>query len=68
MWMLVGVAAVLAGVLGIPALRALMGLALPDPSAAATLGMMLLLLSAWLVLLRLGIQGSRRQRAVSPVA
>ncbi len=65
-WVVVGIAGVLAGVIGIPVLREIMGLALPTPEAAATLGAIVVLMYAWVTLLRLGARRLSAWRA-SPV-
>ncbi len=63
-WMLLGVAACLAAVLGISPLRALMGLAPPDPQTVAVIGAMVLATGAWLAALQLGA-GRRRPRDIA---
>jgi Ca2+-transporting ATPase len=65
-WMLVGVAACLAAVLGIPPLRALMGLAPPDPRTVMVIGAMVLASGAWLAVLQMGARGLRPRGATSP--
>ncbi|HEX5959890.1 MAG TPA: HAD-IC family P-type ATPase [Rhodanobacteraceae bacterium] len=61
-WILVGVAVVLAAVLGIPWLRALMGVSWPDPVTVAALAAVILAMFAWTTLLRVG---TRRWRAAA---
>jgi Ca2+-transporting ATPase len=65
-WMLVGVAACLAAVLGIPPLRALMGLAPPDPRTVMVIGTMVLASGVWLAVLQMSTRGLRARRAASP--
>jgi Ca2+-transporting ATPase len=65
-WMLLGVAACLAVVLGIPPLRALMGLALPDLRTVTAIAAIALASAAWLVLLKVGAHGLRPRGAASP--
>ncbi|WHZ18098.1 MAG: P-type ATPase [Rhodanobacteraceae bacterium] len=64
-WMLVGVATVLTCVLGIPALRDLMGLALPDASTTTAIGAVVLAMSAWIVVLRMGARAMRPRRVAT---
>src|SRR5574337_404816 len=67
-WMLLGVAACLAAVLGIPPLRALMGLAPPGPQTVAVIGTVVLATGAWLAALQLGTRGARAREIASPAA
>jgi Ca2+-transporting ATPase len=64
-WMLLGVATCLAAVLGIPPLRALMGLASPSARTAMVIGAVVLASGAWLAALRAGVRGSR-PRGLAP--
>jgi Ca2+-transporting ATPase len=64
-WMLLGVTVSLAVVLGIPPLRALMGLALPNPWTVAAIGAIMLASAAWLALLKTGARGWRPRAAAS---
>lgn len=57
-WMLIGVAASLAVVLGIPPVRALMGLAPPSLPTWEVIGVTVLASGAWLAALQLGAHGS----------
>jgi Ca2+-transporting ATPase len=58
-WMLLGVATCLAAVLGVPPLRTLMGLALPNPWTVMAVGATVLASGAWLAALQMGARGSR---------
>lgn len=58
-WMLLVVAVSLAAVLGIPPLRALMALALPNLHTVTAIGAIVLVSGAWLALLRMGARVSR---------
>jgi Ca2+-transporting ATPase len=64
-WMLLGVATCLAAVLGVPPLRALMGLAPPSPQTVAAIGAIVLVASAWLATLKLGVRRSLPRGTVS---
>jgi len=64
-WLLLGVAISLAAVLGIPPLRALMGLDLPDPQTVTAIGAIVLASGAWLALLKMGARGLRRRAVAS---
>jgi Ca2+-transporting ATPase len=55
-WMLLGVATTLAGVFGIPSLRALMGLATPALQTLVAVGAVVLATSGWLAALQLGVR------------
>jgi Ca2+-transporting ATPase len=66
-WMLLGVAVSLAVVLGFPPLRALMGLALPDPRTGIAIGAIVLASAAWLAALKMGARGLPARAAASPV-
>jgi Ca2+-transporting ATPase len=66
-WMLLGAAASLATVLGIPPLRALMGLALPNLQMVAVICTTVLATGAWFVALQLSTRGPRlRNVATQP--
>ena len=62
-WMLLGVVTCLAAVLGIPPLRALMGLALPDAQTVMVIGAMVAASGVWLALLKMSARGSRSRGA-----
>jgi Ca2+-transporting ATPase len=65
-WMLLGVAVSLVVVLGVPPLRALMGLALPDPRTGTAIGAIVLASAAWLAALKVGARGLPARAAASP--
>jgi Ca2+-transporting ATPase len=65
-WIFLGVAVSLAVVLGIPPLRALMGLALPDPRTVTIIGAIVLASGVWLAVLRTGVRRTRLHDAASP--
>jgi len=67
-WMLLGVAACLAAVLGVPPLRALMGLAPPDSQTVMAVGAMVLASSAWLAALQASARGLRSRGVASPAS
>ena len=62
-WMLLGVMICLVAVLGIPPLRALMGLALPDAQTVMVIGAMVAASGVWLALLKMSARGSRSRGA-----
>jgi hypothetical protein len=66
--MLLGVVICLAAVLGIPPLRGLMGLALPDPQTVTAIGAMVLVSGAWLAVLQTGARRLRPRGVASPVS
>jgi Ca2+-transporting ATPase len=61
-WMLAGVALVLTAVLGIPALRTLMGLAWPNAATVTAIAAVVLAMSAWIAALRAGARVLRPRR------
>lgn len=67
-WMLLGVAVSLALVLGIPPLRALLGLAPPEPGTMVATGSMVLAAGAWLALLRTGVRRARLRGTAAPTS
>jgi len=67
-WMLLGVAACLVAVLGVPPLRALMGLAPPDQQTVMAVGAMVLASSAWLAALHAGARGLQSRGVASPAS
>jgi len=67
-WMLLGVAACLVAVLGVPPLRALMGLAPPDQQTVMAVGAMVLASSAWLAALHAGARGLQPRGVASPAS
>lgn len=67
-WMLLGVVTCLAAVLGIPPLRALMGLAPPGPQTVMAIGAIVLASGAWLAALQMSVRGSLPRGAASPAA
>ena len=62
-WMLLGVMICLVAVLGIPPLRALMGLALPNAQTVMAIGAIVAASGAWLALLKMSARGSRLRGA-----
>jgi len=62
-WMLLGVVVCIAAVLGIPPLRTLMGLALPNAQTVMAIGAMVAASGAWLALLKMSARGSRSRGA-----
>ena len=62
-WMLLGVVVCLAAVLGIPPLRTLMGLALPNAQTVISIAAMVAASGAWLALLKMSARGSRSRGA-----
>jgi Ca2+-transporting ATPase len=67
-WMLLGVVVCFAAVFGIPPLRALMGLALPNSSTLMAVGAMVLASGAWLAVLQLGTRKSLPCGTASPAS
>lgn len=59
-WVPIGVACVVSGALGIPWLRALLGLAWPEPVTALAFAAVLLAASAWIAALRAGARAVAR--------
>jgi hypothetical protein len=66
--MLLGVVVCFAAVFGIPPLRALMGLALPNSSTLMAVGAMVLASGAWLAVLQLGTRKSLPCGTASPAS
>ena len=67
-WMLLGVVVCLVAVLGIPPLRALMGLALPNAQTAMAIAAMVAASGAWLAALKTSLRGFRLRITTSPAS